>query len=101
MASRRAAHTLGLLNRWEIKVLKFGAKKRENSSPVVNIKRIKLSVKYISLLVKKSISSFALALQASLLSNNYTFSVSNMDERWKGINDFLALRMTGEKKSTA
>lgn len=39
-----------------------------------------------------------LALQASVLSGDYRFSVSNMDKNWEGINDFLTLRVAGEKQ---
>lgn len=39
-----------------------------------------------------------LVLQASVLSGDYRFPVSNMDKNWKEINDFLTLKVAGEKQ---
>ena len=33
-----------------------------------------------------------------MLSGDYRFSVSNMDKNWQGINDFLTLKVAGEKQ---
>jgi len=33
-----------------------------------------------------------------VLSGDYRFPVSNMDKNWQGINDFLTLKVAGEKQ---